>query len=323
MTAPLTSGGRRRSGRRLEGCIPLPHTGRPTRRLPAVCDTPGHARHPPRIPARHMRGREGRGGPARARPGARHGHPRRAARLRPLDLHVPALACAARHAARRLLRGGCRARRHARLARGRQGDGIARRGLLLLRRPARQGHVGPRGVLARRGRTHLRRLRRGRDPHVTESVVAWAQSLPPVLKYVVLTLVPWVELRGAIPLAIQQGERLYLPVILLSNTLIFWPTYYGLEWLYRFIPEGAWLHRKLERIREKAHPLVEKYGMLGLAVFVAIPLPGTGAYSGSCAGWLLDLDPRHAFLAVTLGVVGAFLIVWGATELVAAGFALF
>jgi uncharacterized membrane protein len=157
---------------------------------------------------------------------------------------------------------------------------------------------------------------------VTESVIHWAQSLPPVLKYIVLTLAPWIELRGAIPLAVQQNERIYLLVILAANILIYLPTYYGLEWLYHRIPEGAWLHRKLENIRVKAHPLVEKYGFIGLAIFVAIPLPGTGAYSGSCAAWLLDMDMRKGFLSVGLGVVGAFLIVWAASEAVLAGFKL-
>lgn len=157
---------------------------------------------------------------------------------------------------------------------------------------------------------------------MTDAVIEWAQALPPYLKYVVLTLVPWVELRGAVPLAVQQAERLYLPLILLANAAIFWPTYYGLEWLYERLPEGGWVHRRLERIRAKAHPLVEKYGVLGLAVFVAVPLPGTGAYSGSAAAWLLDMDVRHAFLAVSLGVLGAFLAVWGMSEAVAAGFRL-
>lgn len=149
------------------------------------------------------------------------------------------------------------------------------------------------------------------------------ESLPPYLKYVVMTVVPWIELRGAIPWAIQQGDRLYLPLILLANLAIFWPGYYFLEFMYERFPEGGWVHRKLEGIRAKAHPLVEKYGVLGLAVFVAIPLPGTGAYSGTAAAWLLDMDKRKGFLAVSLGVVGAFLIVWGVTELVAAGFSLF
>lgn len=157
---------------------------------------------------------------------------------------------------------------------------------------------------------------------MTESVIEWAQSLPAFLKYVVLTLVPWVELRGAVPLAVQQGERLYLPLIVVTNVLIFWPAYYILGWIYDLIPEGAWLHRKLERIRDKAHPLVEKYGVLGLAIFVAIPLPGTGAYSGSCAAWLLDMPKRKGFMAVAIGVSGAFLIMWGVSEAIAHGVSL-
>ncbi len=145
-------------------------------------------------------------------------------------------------------------------------------------------------------------------------------GLPPYLKYVVLTAVPWVELRGAVPWAVQQGDQAYFPLIILTNVLIFWPTYFGLEWIYEHIPEGTWVHRKLERIRHKAHPLVEKYGLLGLAVFVSIPLPGTGAYSGSAASWLLDMGWRKAFLAVCLGVMIAFTAVWALSE---AGIGLF
>lgn len=148
-------------------------------------------------------------------------------------------------------------------------------------------------------------------------------GLPEWLKYIVVTWIPWIELRGAIPLAIQQGERLYLPLILLANLAIYWPGYYFLEFMYERFPEGGWLHRKFEKIRAKAHPYVEKYGFLGLAVFVAIPLPGTGAYSGTAAAWLLDMDPKKGFLAVSAGVIGAFLLMWGGSELVAAGFSLF
>lgn len=149
------------------------------------------------------------------------------------------------------------------------------------------------------------------------------QQLPPYLKYIVMTVVPWIELRGAIPWAIQQGDRIYLPLILLANLAIYWPGYYFLEFMYERFPEGGWVHRKLEGVREKVHPLVEKYGFLGLAVFVAIPLPGTGAYSGTAAAWLLDMDRKKGFIAVSMGVVGAFFLVWGVSELVAAGFSLF
>lgn len=145
------------------------------------------------------------------------------------------------------------------------------------------------------------------------------QELPPFLKYVVMTMVPWIELRGSIPLAVQQGEQLYMPLILITNALIFFPTYFILEWVYEHIPEQSWLHRKLEKIRQKANPLVERWGLLGLAVFVAIPLPGTGAYSGSCAAWLLDVEWHRAFAGVATGVAIAFAIVWVLSEFAAAG----
>jgi uncharacterized membrane protein len=154
-------------------------------------------------------------------------------------------------------------------------------------------------------------------------MMEWISQLPPYLKYVVLTWIPWIELRGAIPLAFQQGERLYLPVILLANLAIYWPGYYFLHFVYHRIPEGSWVHRKLEGVRAKAHPLVEKYGFWGLAIFVAIPLPGTGAYSGTAAAWLIGMDKWMGFWSVSVGVVGMFAIVWGATELVAAGIRLF
>jgi len=139
-------------------------------------------------------------------------------------------------------------------------------------------------------------------------------GLPPYLKYVVLTVTPWIELRGAIPWAVQQGDRIYLPIILIANILVFFPVYFITEWFYELIPEGSWLHRKLERIREKARPGVEKYGVLGLALFVGVPIPGTGAYSGSLASWLLDMEWHRALLGVALGVLIAWGIVWAVAE---------
>ena len=144
-------------------------------------------------------------------------------------------------------------------------------------------------------------------------------DLPAWLKYVVVTFVPWIELRGAVPLAVQQGEQVYLPIVLLVNWLIFFPTYFILDWVYEHIPEASWLHRKLERVRSKAHPLVERWGLPGLALFVAVPLPGTGAYSGTAAAWLLDIPWRRAVLGVAAGVLLAFGVVWGLAELAAAG----
>jgi len=148
-------------------------------------------------------------------------------------------------------------------------------------------------------------------------------SLPPYLKYVVLTVVPWIELRGSVPWAVQQGDRLYMPIILLANIAVFFPTYFILQWVYQHIPEGSWLRRKLEHARDRARPLVDKYGLLGLTIFVAVPLPGTGAYAGSAAAWLLDIEWHRAFAGVAIGVTIAWGIVWAVSEAVARGISLF
>ncbi|MEM0006277.1 MAG: small multi-drug export protein, partial [Ignisphaera sp.] len=54
---------------------------------------------------------------------------------------------------------------------------------------------------------------------------------------------------------------------------------------------------------------VNRYSIIGLAVFVAIPLPGTGAWTGSLVAYILGIDRRRALVAIELGVIGASLIV--------------
>ena len=53
---------------------------------------------------------------------------------------------------------------------------------------------------------------------------------------------------------------------------------------------------------------IKKYGKLGLFIFVAIPLPGTGAWTGSLAAVLLGIKPKDAFVPILLGVMTAGLI---------------
>ena len=58
-----------------------------------------------------------------------------------------------------------------------------------------------------------------------------------------------------------------------------------------------------ERTQHKLHPYVEKYGEWGLAVFIGVPLPGTGAYTGAFGAFLLGLDKRKFLVANALGVL--------------------
>jgi uncharacterized membrane protein len=77
---------------------------------------------------------------------------------------------------------------------------------------------------------------------------------------------------------------------------------------YRFLFD-KWVHRT----RKKAEKNVQKYGYWGVMLFVAIPLPVTGAYTGTLAAWLLQLEKRRSFWYLALGVVIAGIIVSIAT----------
>lgn len=65
----------------------------------------------------------------------------------------------------------------------------------------------------------------------------------------------------------------------------------------------------LESTRRKVGPKIEKYGYLGLTLFVAVPLPVTGAYTGTLGAWFFKMKKRKSFFAVLFGVVIAGLIV--------------
>lgn len=138
-------------------------------------------------------------------------------------------------------------------------------------------------------------------------------------------MVPVIELRGAIPVGVAAGlpptlacgaailgNLLPVPFIMLLVRRIF-------DWLRdtRFFgPKIQWLER---RAHLKGR-LVRKYRLLGLVVLVAIPLPGTGAWTGALVAALLDIRLRNALPAILLGL----LIAGGITTAVTLGlFSLF
>lgn len=128
---------------------------------------------------------------------------------------------------------------------------------------------------------------------------------------VTLTFVPWIELRGSIPLGLAW-ELPWPWVFVLAtaaNILVFVPVW-GILWLFY----ERWLSRTfvrdlVEGARRRGQPLIEKYGAVGLALFVAVPLPGTGAYSGTALAFLMGIPPVRAFASVAAGVAAAGVIV--------------
>lgn len=133
-----------------------------------------------------------------------------------------------------------------------------------------------------------------------------------------ISMVPLIELRGAIPIALGMdlpaipailvcvlGNMLPVPIIyLFARKFLLWGAkqrYIG-KFCNFFVVKGEKAGRKL----------TEKTGrwgtFLGLMVFVGIPLPGTGAWTGTLAASFLDIGPKTTALAVSLGVIIAGII---------------
>ncbi len=130
-----------------------------------------------------------------------------------------------------------------------------------------------------------------------------------------LSFLPISELRGALPYALSQGmdwRWAYVYTVSL-NALVAPACWIFLSTFHRLFLRLSWYRRFfdyfLERARGKIHTEVERWGWIGIAVFVAIPLPVTGAWTGTLGAWVLGIDKRKTMLAVMLGVMGAGAIV--------------
>ncbi len=129
------------------------------------------------------------------------------------------------------------------------------------------------------------------------------------------SMVPVAELRGGIPLGAGLGLPAYISYLaaVVGNML---PVPFIILFIRRFF---IWLGSRnmrfqalVERLETRAHlkgRLVRKYRHLGLIVLVAIPLPGTGAWTGALVASLLDIKLADALLDIVTGVLIAGLIV--------------
>lgn len=149
---------------------------------------------------------------------------------------------------------------------------------------------------------------------ITNSLVAFNKEIA----VIVLAAMPVSELRGAIPLALAMDFSPLKAYCLafVGNMLPIVPLLFLLEPIsdkLRHIPVFERFFRWLfERTRRKAS-LVEKFEAIGLILFVAIPLPITGAWTGCVAAALFKIRFRYAFLAILAGVLIAGLVVVGLT----------
>jgi len=143
---------------------------------------------------------------------------------------------------------------------------------------------------------------------------------------ILANLLPTIEQVGAIPLGLSLGMD-PLTTFLISvavNSLLFFPVFLGLKFFYNsFLSRIGIFNKYLERVRNKGKTYVDKFGVIGVTFFIALPSPLTGTYTATILSWLLDLDWKKAFLAIFLGSVIGGLIVLTSSLGVLTAFRLF
>ena len=134
-----------------------------------------------------------------------------------------------------------------------------------------------------------------------------------------ISMVPVIELRGAIPIGVGAGLNPWLAigVSILGNLIpvpfiiIFIKKIFA--WLRTVSKKLDGLVTRLENRAESTSVTVQKYAFWGLFILVAIPLPGTGAWTGALVAAMLEMPLKKAFPAIVLGVLGAGVIVSSVT----------
>ena len=139
-----------------------------------------------------------------------------------------------------------------------------------------------------------------------------------MLKTFLMAMVPIIELRGAIPygagiagLPIWQaaliavlGNLLPVPFLVVFTRDVF-------AWMHKKSDKLNSIVLRMERKADKNKDVVLRYEFWGLMILVAIPLPGTGAWTGALVAAMMDMQLKRAFPAIALGVVvAAFIVTW-------------
>jgi len=131
----------------------------------------------------------------------------------------------------------------------------------------------------------------------------------------IISILPILELRGGLIAASLLnvspltgyivsiiGNTLPVPFILLFiNKILDWMGKSKIKWMNKL---SKWLDKKARKHKDS----IEKYGYLGLILFVGVPLPGTGAWTGCLAASVLNMDKKKSFISIMIGIIMASII---------------
>lgn len=137
-----------------------------------------------------------------------------------------------------------------------------------------------------------------------------------------LTVMPFTELRVGLPLAINYALEKSIPVfqifllVVLLNILVIFVIFYFLDHIHLGLMNFKIYRKNFEILLKRFQKRVDKFekkheslGFLALILFVAIPLPMTGAWSGCLVSWILGLDRKKSIFSISLGVLIAGLLI--------------
>ena len=153
---------------------------------------------------------------------------------------------------------------------------------------------------------------------------SWASNLPPQLATFLLAMLPIAELRVSIPLAIEVLDLDIYQAFLFSVLGSFVPAIliiFFIEPVAKFLRSNFKIFDKFfewlfQRTRRRFADKYKIWGNLALMIFVAIPLPVTGVWTGSLAAWLFGIKRKEALFYIAMGTIIAGIIV----SLVSVGF---
>ena len=149
-----------------------------------------------------------------------------------------------------------------------------------------------------------------------------------LLQGIILSVLPISELRGGIPVAVASGVGL-LPAFLscvLANILVIVPVFFFLDYIHTYLMKIS-LYNKLftlylERVRKRVEAKFaqQTWEYFVLFLFVAIPFPSTGAYTGCLIAWFFEMERKRSFLTIASGVVVAGIVVTAVVSVASLGF---
>lgn len=143
----------------------------------------------------------------------------------------------------------------------------------------------------------------------------WKTLVGKLIVTFLVSMVPIIELRGALPIATGMGVEWYiaLPVAIIGNIVPVPFIIIFIKKIFAFMSkQKGFLAKVVVKMEQKAFDkkdTIEKYGPWGLWLFVAIPLPGTGAWTGALIAAMMGISLKKALPAIITGVITAGVVV--------------